>query len=129
MNLFKRIKNKLFASVLFLSVLCFTGCDADLLNTSPQNQYNVGNFWESEAAIDAALAGAYRPLRYQGIFGRQASPAWEDAATPNLFTTSGIGFNFIAFGEQTAHSGNVMTWRWNHAYNGIGRTNIFLPPI
>lgn len=129
MNLFKRIKNKLFASVLLLSVMCFTGCDPDLLNTSPQNQYNVGNFWESEAAIDAALAGAYRPLRYQGIFGRQASPAWEDAATPNLFTTSGIGFNFIALGEQNADSGSVMTWRWNHAYNGIGRTNIFLSRI
>lgn len=112
-----------------LAVLTLAGCDPDLLNTSPQNQYNVGNFWESETAVDAALAGAYRPLRYQGIFGRQASPAWEDAATPNLFTTSGIGFSDIALGEQDANSGSVMTWRWNHAYNGIGRCNTFLSRI
>lgn len=129
MNEFKVIKNKFFVFFLLVPVLCFTGCDPDLLNTSPENQYNVGNFWESETAVDAALAGAYRPLRYQGIFGRQASPAWEDAATPNLFTTSGIGFSFIALGEQNANSGSVMTWRWNHAYNGIGRTNTFLSRI
>lgn len=131
MNLSKKIKlkNKQVICALFVAVFAITGCDPDLLNTSPDDNYNVGNFWESETAVDAALSGAYRPLRYQGIFGRQASPAWEDAATPNLFTTSGIGFSNIALGQQNATSGSVMTWRWNHAYNGIGRTNTFLSRI
>lgn len=122
-------QSSIVVCVLFATVLVLAGCDPDLLDTSPQNQYNVGNFWESETAVESALAGTYRPLRYQGIFGRQAIPSWEDAATPNLFTTSGSSFSAIALGEQDENSGGIMTNRWNHSYNGIGRCNTFLDRI
>lgn len=122
-------QRKLVVCVAFTIACAVMGCDPSLLDTSPQNQYNVGNFWESETAVESALAGTYRPLRYQGIFGRQAIPAWEDAATPNLFTTSGSSFSAIALGEQDENSGGIMTNRWNHSYDGIGRCNTFLGRI
>ncbi len=125
----KTLQSKLVLCALFTTVLLFGACDPDLLNTNPDDRYTVGNFWESETAVTAALNGAYRPLRYQGVFGRQASPAWEDAATPNLFTTSGIGFSNIALGQQDPTSGSVMSWRWSHSYDGVGRTNTFLARI
>ncbi len=125
----KTSRNSVIYSAYLIILLVFVGCDPNLLNTHPDDRYTVGNFWESSEAVNAALTGTYRPLRYQGVFGRQASPAWEDAATPNLFTTSGIGFSNIALGQQNATSGSVMSWRWSHSYDGVGRANIFLSRI
>src|SRR5690625_3957388 len=125
----KTSRNSVIYSAYLIILLVCVGCDADLLNTHPDDRYTVGNFWEGSEAVNAALTGTYRALRYQGVVGRQASPEWEDAAKAKLFTTSGIGFGNIALGQQSATSGSVMSWRWSHSSDGVGRANSCLSRI
>ena len=106
-------------------------CNPDLLDTSPDNKYVESNFWQSEAAANAALTGTYSVLTYSGLFGGSATPLWEEGATPNAFAYSGgtAGFDAIGRGQQSASTGEIISNRWTHCYQGIGRANTFLARV
>jgi len=102
-------------------------CSKSLLNTSPDNKYVEGNYWESEAAVDAALTGCYAVLTYSGMYGGDATPLWEETASPNAYNYSNsMGFNAIAEGTQEASSEGIIPTRYQNCYAGIGRCNSFL---
>src|SRR5690606_31293673 len=123
------LRNKICYSILISSLL-FGSCGDRLLDSSPDDRYVESNFWHSEAAADAALVGVYSILRYDGIFGNEATPLWEDTATPNAYNYSDAkGFNSIASGKQMETTGGVISNRWARAYMGIGRANSFLANV
>jgi hypothetical protein len=121
------MKNKLLITGLAFFALLMSNCNKDLLDTSPSDRYVESNFWESEAAAVAALTGCYNPLTYEGLFGGDATPLWEETASPNAYNYSNsAGFNFIAQGKQMSSSSGIIQSRWRHCYAGIGRCNTFL---
>src|SRR5699024_253691 len=132
MNLPKKTK---FRQTLVLLVSCclflvISGCDGGLLDTSPDYKYVESNFWESPAAANAALTGTYAILRWDGIYGNEATPLWEETASPNAYNYGNSkGFDAIALGQQTATTGGVITLRWERAYGGIGRANTFIAKV
>ena len=123
------MKNIAITGLLFVFIT--TGsCSKDLLDTQPTNKYNEGNFWESEAAVGAALSGCYNPLTTDGLFGGDATPLWEETATPNAYNYSNaMGFNLIAEGRQQSSNGGIIAQRWHDSYVGIGRCNTFLANV
>lgn len=123
------LRNKICYGIL-ISSLIFGSCGDRLLDSSPDDKYVESNFWNSEAAADAALTGVYNILRYDGIYGNEATPLWEDTATPNAYNYSDAkGFNSIASGKQMETTGGVIANRWARSYMGIGRANAFLANV
>lgn len=122
---------RIYIAIALYSTLLVSSCNPDLLDTSPDNKYTESNFWETEAAANAALTGIYATLTYDGLYGGDATPLWEEGASPNAFCYSGgtQGFDAIGRGQQSASTGGVISARWKQAYQGIGRANTFLERI
>ena len=124
------MKNIAIITRLFFLLVVIGGCKKDLLETQPTNKYNEGNFWESEAAAEAALSGCYSTLTSDGLFGGDATPLWEETASPNAYNYSNaMGFNLIAEGRQQSSNGGIIAQRWHDCYVGIGRCNTFLANV
>lgn len=124
------MKNIAIITALIVVLAAGSSCNKDLLETQPTDKYNEGNFWESEAAVEAALSGCYNPLTADGLFGGDATPLWEETATPNAYNYSNaMGFNLIAEGRQQSSNGGIIAQRWHDSYVGIGRCNSFLANV
>jgi hypothetical protein len=124
------MKNIAIITSLFVLLFATAGCKKELLDTQPTNKYNEGNFWESEAAAQAALSGCYSTLTADGLFGGEATPLWEETATPNAYNYSNsMGFDLIAEGRQQSSNGGIIAQRWHDSYAGIGRCNTFLANV
>ncbi|MGV3507935.1 MAG: RagB/SusD family nutrient uptake outer membrane protein [Sphingobacteriaceae bacterium] len=124
------MKNIAIITGLFVMLMSASSCKKELLDTEPTGKYNEGNFWESEAAVTAALSGCYQPLTTDGLFGGDATPLWEETATPNAYNYSNaMGFNLIAQGRQQSSNGGIIAQRWHDCYVGIGRCNTFLANV
>jgi hypothetical protein len=105
-------------------------CNKSLLNTSPKNQYVESNFWESTAAAQAGLAACYGVMTGSGLWGGDATPLFEEGASPNAYDyDNSMGFNLIAEGLQSASSSGIIPGRWKACYTGIGRCNTFLTKV
>ena len=124
------MKNIAILTGLLFFLIATGGCKKELLDTQPADKYNEGNFWKSEAAVGAALSGCYNPLTTDGLFGGDATPLWEETATPNAYNYSNaMGFNLIAEGRQQSSNGGIIAQRWHDSYVGIGRCNTFLANV
>jgi hypothetical protein len=65
-----------------------------------------------------------------GLFGGEATPLWEETATPNAYNYSNaMGFNLIAEGRQQSSNSGIIAQRWHDSYVGIGRCNTFLANV
>lgn len=106
------------------------GCTESMLDFQPRDRYTEGNFWVSETSAERYLTGCYSVLRNSGLYGGDATPLWEETATPNAYNKDNSGsWNSIATGLQSATTGGIITSRWSHAYGGIGRCNSLLERI
>ncbi|HEY0669641.1 MAG TPA: RagB/SusD family nutrient uptake outer membrane protein [Sphingobacteriaceae bacterium] len=124
------MRNITIITGLLLVFMAASSCKKELLDTEPTGKYNEDNFWESEAAVKAALSGCYNPLTADGLFGGEATPLWEETATPNAYNYSNaMGFNLIAEGRQQSSNGGIISQRWHDSYVGIGRCNTFLANV
>lgn len=124
------MKNITIISALFILFAAGSSCNKDVLDTQPTDKYNEGNFWNSEAAVTAALSGCYNPLTTDGLFGGEATPLWEETVTPNAYNYSNaMGFNLIAEGRQQSSDGGIISQRWHDSYIGIGRCNSFFANV
>lgn len=116
--------------IIIASGAALTGCNTGLLNTTPNDRYVQTNFWHSTAAATAALSGAYQQLKTDGLYGGDATPLWEETASPNAYDYDNTGsWNSIAEGLQSAATGGIVTARWGNCYGGIGRVNTFLENV
>lgn len=128
------LKNK---KIDFLPLVCLVifslsivGCSNEMLDTKPTYKYTEGNFWTSESAAKDALTGCYSVLRYGGVYGGDATPLWEETASPNAYDYDNTqSWNAIAEGEQSSSTGGILNSRWKNCYQGIGRCNTFLEKI
>ncbi|MBO9155007.1 RagB/SusD family nutrient uptake outer membrane protein [Chitinophaga sp. GCM10012297] len=120
----KKIFCVMMAGVLFAS------CGNDILDSAPSDRYTEATFWTTEANANMGLTGCYNMLRAEGVFGGTATPLWEETATPNAYNYDNSGgWNVIAAGTQTGSNSGIVTSRWAHAYEGIGRCNTLLAKI
>jgi hypothetical protein len=124
------MKRNLFIMISTCAGIVLGGCNKSLLDTAPDDKYLESNYWTSQAAADAGLAGAYNVLTHEGLFGGVATPLFEETASPNAYNyDNSIGFNFIAQGKQMPSSSGIIQTRWKDCYSGIGRCNTFLAKV
>lgn len=114
----------------FLICLLFftTSCSNDLLNLEPLDQGTADNFFTSEENATAALTGCYQPLLGRA-YGAGRWFFTLDWITPNAFDiNNATGASSIARGNNGPELPLVVE-RYEIAYQGIGRTNLFLANI
>lgn len=117
-------------TIIIVSGLLISSCDKTLLNTSPDDRYIQSTFWKTQEAATAALSGAYEVLNHTGLYGGDATPLFEETATPNAYNYGNTSsWNSIAEGLQSASTGGIITSRWGDSYSGIGRCNTFLANV
>jgi hypothetical protein len=122
--------NKYFIWIITALVLCFYGCSKDLLNFQPHNKYTEGNYWKTKSSASRYLTATYAVLRSSGLYGGDATPLWEETASPNAYNKDNSdSWNSIAEGTQNASSGGIIAKRWSLSYEGIGRANTILKRI
>ena len=109
----------------FVCLGLLTGsCNKNLLNTSPKDQYVESNFWESAAAAQAGLAACYGVMNGSGLWGGDATPLFEEGASPNAYDYDNtMGFNLIAEGLQSASSSGAWSMVSSGPSSGVA------PPI
>ena len=110
-----------------IAVMNMTGCEK-WLDTDPKDRYTEDTFWQIESHADAGLTACYKTLRNSGIYGGDATPLWEDTATPNSADYNAEWY-MIAEGIHTSASSGIIPNRWRHAYEGIGRCNTYLAKV
>lgn len=127
--LYQPIKKNIVLACALLGMF-LSACDDDMLDTEPDFKYVESNFWKTEKAANAALTGCYDILGWDGVYGNEATPLWEETASPNAYNYSDAkGFNSIATGNQSSSTGGVISSRWARCYGGIGRCNYFLAKV
>ncbi|WP_333863793.1 RagB/SusD family nutrient uptake outer membrane protein [Chitinophaga sp.] len=104
-------------------------CNTSLLDVNPTDRYLQNTFWQNMDQANAGLNGCYSILRNDGIYGgkgsNNATPLWEECATPNQYGNT-MNFGTMARSDHSAATGGIITARWADAYGGIGRCNTFL---
>ncbi len=131
MRLFKKLILMKTYLIAIIAAVMLSGC-ADVLNTVPKDKYTEETFWQTEAQANAGLTACYATLRKPGIYGGGdwATPLWEETATPNATDyNSTSGFFRIAEGIHDGSNSGIINNRWAHAYEGIGRCNIYLAKV
>lgn len=119
---------KILSYILISGLLA--GCSEDKLEFFPNDRYTQETFWTTEQNAMAALSGCYNVLKRGGIHGGEATPLWEENASPNAWGYSNsLGFNNIASGTQTAINSSIINSRYTDCYSGIGRCNTLLVHI
>lgn len=121
---------KNIAAALFVAI-GLGSCNPDLLDRDPDFKYTEETFWQTEETADAALNGIYAVLTSGGLFGGDATPLWEEGATPNAYCYSGgtQSFDLIGRSQQSASTGGVISSRWKECYKGIARANTFFERV
>jgi hypothetical protein len=125
------MKSKKYKIAAIYTMLVLAGCNPDLLDREPDFKYTESNFWQTEATANAALTGIYAVLTGNGLFGGDATPLWEEGATPNAYCYSGgtLGYDAIGRSQQSASTEGIIANRWAQCYQGIGRANTFFARV
>lgn len=125
------MKSKKYKIAAIYTMLVLAGCNPDLLDREPDFKYTESNFWQTEATANAALTSVYAVLTGNGLFGGDATPLWEEGATPNAYCYSGgtLGYDAIGRSQQSASTEGIIANRWAQCYQGIGRANTFFARV
>lgn len=121
MHLTKFFEKSIILTGIF-SLVLFTGCDNDLLNTVPKDRLSTETYWETEKDARLAVNALYNDL--PGVY----TLVWDsmsDIAIPNnsFFTEKEFqrGTNDALNGVGAGH--------WNQGYAGIRAANEFLANV
>lgn len=124
------MKNIYSSFLIPILLLLVAGCSDSMLDFQPKDRYTEGNFWTTESSADRYLTSCYASLRGSGLYGGDATPLFEETASPNAYNNSNTSsWNAIAVGLQSGSTGGILTSRWSHAYGGIGRCNTLIRRI
>jgi len=63
------MKNIYFIFILFI-LMSLSACSDSFLDKSNPNEMTTTNFWKTGADLQKGIDAAYRPLRFNGAYGR-----------------------------------------------------------
>lgn len=97
------------------------------LETEPTDFLNPSNYYDTEAQLQFARAGAYSPLGANGLWGSWANYLLNFSADEGYMNrptlTTGPWNYFYSTGDQ------YLTGMWLNLYNGINRVNVVLENV
>lgn len=108
--------------ILLFGIILVSGCQSDLLDTSPYSSVSSGNMWTTDNLTDLGVSGVYAALRLGTGSSSTTSPY-------ELYETDRFGFTgqsrfdeSLLQGTITASDGLFSTM-WQYFYEGIQRAN------
>lgn len=106
---------------------CAASC-SDFLNLSDPNAVTVGNYYTSEADIQASVNGVYAVLKEASFLGSNACYVEENKARMLVYPDTGVGGgeNATFDGCTVLPSNSIVLARWNSIYKCIDRANVVL---
>lgn len=111
----KFIMKKIFFCI--ISVLVFTACTDQFLETVNHNNQDVSSFYTSEAALKSAVNATYLPLAYEGMFGLKYSLLL-NSLDPYVWFES-PSYDIMNFNTTDPN----ISAQWNSLYYGLFRTS------
>lgn len=100
-----------------MSVFLATGCQDNLLETSPYDSLSETNFWQNEDHALSGVIGVYQNLTYREVYGYYFQ---RDALTPSVYSDDRLaGFNIGSISNRD----NMFRDAWEELYRGIQRAN------
>ena len=106
-------------------VLSFSSC-SEWLNTKPESEIILEDYWQSESDVQAVLAGCYRGLTEEAVINRMI--VWGELRSDNMIT--GSGFPSRLYDIQRILEGNLTTVNsfasWGTFYTVINYCNTLL---
>jgi len=109
-----------------LLIMMSGSCKKDVFNLSPTDKLSPASFWKTSSDASAGLTGCYSNL---WDITEEVLP-YMDVLTPNAYSNyPWEGWQAIAWGNATSNGPGGITYIWQGAYSGIGRTNVFLANI
>ncbi|MFO8000692.1 MAG: RagB/SusD family nutrient uptake outer membrane protein [Marinilabilia sp.] len=117
------MKNLKYILTLVAASVMLSGCEGDLLDTTPYSEIGSENMWESENLVDKGVNGVYSALRYTFV-GNELWMLDADGFTgSNRDRTSWIlGTSTLKSGLITSSDGMFQNY-WRQHYEGIHRVN------
>ncbi|MDO5615808.1 MAG: RagB/SusD family nutrient uptake outer membrane protein [Cruoricaptor ignavus] len=118
-------------SIFSLALMGTIACSSDLLNTVPEAEKVVTNFYKSGAEIEQAVNGAYAALELPGQY-RIAIPAMGEIPSDNSWTQVAANDDGV-YGQidelNIVPTNVVLNNHWRDHYIGIQRCNIIINRI
>lgn len=118
------MKQKFIIISLLVSALTFSAC-SDWLNTKPESEIILEDFWRSEADVQAVLASCYKGLTESAVVYRMI--AWGELRSDNMISG---GFPNWLYDMQRILDGNLTTVNsyasWGSFYTVINYCNTLL---
>jgi hypothetical protein len=121
--LIMKTKNIILSLLMGIS---FSSCN-DFLNTVPSDKLAPTNYYETEADMNAAIAGVYDVLGYSSLYAYGLVTRMASEADEGFYASTGLT-NGIQFYNEASVSSDVLSL-WTQLYDGISRANAVLANI
>ncbi len=119
------MKTKIIIFSFFVALLSFSAC-TEWLNTKPESEIILEEYWKSESDVQAVLAACYRGLTEPGVIYRMI--VWGELRSDNMI--NGSGFPSELYDMQRILEGNLTTVNtyasWGSFYTVINYCNTLL---
>ncbi|NLO69404.1 MAG: RagB/SusD family nutrient uptake outer membrane protein [Porphyromonadaceae bacterium] len=119
------MKQKFIIISILVSVLSFSAC-TDWLNTKPESEIILEEFWRSESDVQSVLASCYKGLTEAEVVYRMV--VWGELRSDNMI--AGSGFPNWLYDMQRVLEGNITTVNsyasWGPFYTVINYCNTLL---
>lgn len=110
--------------IIFISIICLTACEHEIINLAPVSELVTTNFYESEVDFNNALISAYDVLQEKNEIDFIMSEIKSDNGTEMKYQYEWDIDNF-----SVSSTNELVSEFWKLAYKGIFRTNIILDKI
>ncbi|MHB9055531.1 MAG: RagB/SusD family nutrient uptake outer membrane protein [Paludibacteraceae bacterium] len=119
------MKKKFYIVSLLMAVMSFSACSG-WLDTKPESEIILEDYWKSESDVQAVLASCYRGLLEPGVIYRMI--VWGELRSDNMIT--GAGFPYWLSDMKRILDGNLTTVNtyasWGPFYSVINFCNTLL---
>ena len=109
--------------ILLISIIIFSSCSNDFLDTSPYDSIASGNMWNSESKADQGVAGIYQALKARTI--SDSYKIFDGLGFVNSYGSHGPADNevMVYLNGNITPSHGLFSDTWKQHYEGIHRAN------
>ena len=115
------MKNIYFIFILFI-LMSLSACSDSFLDKSNPNEMTTTNFWKTGADLQKGIDAAYRPLRFNGVYGRWLHVLYVSRSdegyseSPNPYFQSWSNFLTKNYNDDAA---DALLFTWLDLYKGV----------
>lgn len=108
---------------LLISLIIFSSCSNEFLDTTPYDSIGSGNMWNSESKADQGVAGIYQALKFRTI--ADSYKIFDGLGFVNSYGSHGNADNevLVYLNGSITPSHTLFSNTWQQHYEGIHRAN------